>query len=510
MGNTRTRRVPKRVDRRKASTPRSTGRSVTHGTPQDPPLNADVASSDTDQVLSDADESSSQADQVSAESDQRSSDRDQASADRVQARTTNLTPALEQAFDASREEREASSEQRAASQAERTSTSRDREVTGQFRAVLDAGPNGVVGTDALGAILYANVHFERMFGYEVGTLIGQPIESLIPDVAVPRNVGPVKRSAGVSERELALEPEKVGRRRDGTEFPIDVALSPIETSEGLQLFATVVDISARKAAESRRLHAQKLESIGRLAAGIAHDFNNMIFAIQGYATILADDLGPATRADLDPDDSLVSVHAISLAAERAANLTAQLLAFSRNQVVNPVVLDLNIAITTIAPLLRQMIGKPIQLRLKLKTSPGLIRADPGWIDQIVMNLVVNARDAMPRGGEALIETGRMECSDVQIIGDVEVQPGSYVFVSVTDTGEGIDGDSRSRIFEPYFTTKELGQGTGLGLATTHGIVTQAGGHILVESELGRGASFKLLFPRVEPERAARRRAVSAG
>ena len=509
MGKARTDRVIKRDTRRAKPLSRPTS-----GRPSDDPAavkrapDSDSSPPGADQVLSDADRTASAADQVSADADQRASDSDQASADRVQARTADIPPALERAFEASRASREAGSEQRQASGVDRTNTSRDREVTGRFRAVLDAGPNAVVGTDTAGIIVYANEHLESMFGYQVGTLVGQPIEDLIPEAAVARHVGKRERYAEhPADHDMSDGPERVGRRIDGTAFPVEVTLTPIETNDGLQVFATVVDISARKAQDSRRLHTQKLESIGRLAAGIAHDFNNMLFAIQGYATILADELGPAGRADLDADESLESVHAISLAAERAANLTAQLLAFSRNQVVNPVVLDLNVAITTIAALLRQMVGKPVRLQLRLQRSPSLIRADPGWIDQIVMNLVVNARDAMPRGGSVIIETGRLDCASTKVIADVEVPAGSYAFVSVTDTGSGIDSDSRAHIFEPYFTTKPIGKGTGLGLATTHGIVNQAGGHILVESEMGHGASFKLLFPRIEPN--PRKRRVSA-
>jgi PAS domain S-box-containing protein len=343
-----------------------------------------------------------------------------------------------------------------------------------------------------------------MFGYEVGSLVGRPIDWLVVASTGPGNIE--HRRTLLDEpvpREMGLDHDLMGRRQDGSEFPVDVSLTPIETTDGLQVFATVIDITARKRAESRLLHAQKLESIGRLAAGIAHDFNNMLFAIQGYANILTDDLGRVRRDEVDLGDSIVSVNAISLAAERAANLTAQLLAFSRHQVVAPANLDLNAAIRMIDPLLRQVIGKGIRLRLALHGGPTLIHADPGWIDQIVVNLVVNARDAMPDGGKVLIETGRLDLDEATVLRDVEVQPGSYVFVTVADTGIGIDPGVREQIFEPYFTTKEFGKGTGLGLATTHGIVSQAGGFILVTSEPDQGASFQLLFPRAQ--RGGRRR-----
>jgi two-component system cell cycle sensor histidine kinase/response regulator CckA len=468
-----------------------------------PPASLSAADVDSahpggDQAFSDADQTASAADQISADSDQRSSDRDQAAADRDHEASTNLTATEEHAYDASRDDREAGSEDRLASQVDRSNTTREREITGLFRAVLDAGPNGVIATDADGTIMYANEDVEHMFGYPDGALIGQPVEVLMPSGLSANHV---KLRKGFIEvpvaRPMGIGPDRIGRRLDRTEFPIDVSLTPIETSDGLRVFATVVDITARKAEESRRLHTQKLESIGRLAAGIAHDFNNMLFAIQGYATLLTQDLAPEGRANLDLDDSLVNVQSISLAAERAANLTAQLLAFSRRQVVSPAVIDINGAVTTIEPLIRQLVGREIRLNLALDGSPGLIEADPGWIDQIVMNLVVNARDAMPDGGTVVIETGRLHVKAPELIDDVLVQRGSYVFLAVTDSGVGIESDAREHIFEPYFTTKEFGKGTGLGLATTHGIVSQAGGYILVASEPGHGATLKLLFPRVD-------------
>jgi PAS domain S-box-containing protein len=473
-------------------------RTATSAAPTAPLLAPDALSSGSDQALSDADQTSSAADQLTADSDQRSSDRDQAASDREHDAASDLSAADERAYDSSRDAREAATDQRTANQVERTNTTHEREATGRFRAVLDAGPNGVVATDARGVIVYANAHLERMFGHEVGALVGRPIDCLVVASTGPGDIE--HRRTLLDEpvpREMGLDHDLMGQRQDGSEFPVDVSLTPIETNDGLQVFATVIDITARKRAESRLLHAQKLESIGRLAAGIAHDFNNMLFAIQGYANILTDDLERASRDGTDLGDAVVSVDAISLATERAANLTAQLLAFSRHQVVASADLDLNAAIRTIEPLLRQVVGKGIRLRVALVGGPTVIHADPGWIDQVVVNLVVNARDAMPDGGKVLIETGRLDLDEATVLCDVEVQPGSYVSLTVADTGIGIDPGVREQIFEPYFTTKEFGKGTGLGLATTLGIVSQAGGFILVTSEPGQGASFQLLFPRVQ-------------
>ena len=254
---------------------------------------------------------------------------------------------------------------------------------------------------------------------------------------------------------------------------------------------------ARNAAESQLLQAQKLESIGRLAGGIAHDFNNMLFAIHGYAELLTEDLAPASRARFDPDSALRNVTQISHAADRAAALTAQLLAFSRQQMVTTKVLDINAAVVKIEPMLTQLIGENVQLVLKLDDSVGNIRADAGQIDQIVVNLVVNARDAMPNGGTVTIETGAALFEEPYAIDHVGVDPGAYVLLAISDNGMGMDRATRDHLFEPFFTTKEVGKGTGLGLATTYGIVHQAGGHIWVYSEPGHGSAFKLYFPRMD-------------
>jgi signal transduction histidine kinase/CheY-like chemotaxis protein len=274
-------------------------------------------------------------------------------------------------------------------------------------------------------------------------------------------------------------------------------LSPLKSSEGTLVTSAIRDISARKEAEGQLLAAQKLESIGRLAGGIAHDFNNMLFVIHGYAELLLEDLAPANRDRLDPDGLQLSVNEISQAAARAARLTAQLLAFSRQQIISLSVLDPNAAIDGLEPMARQLIGENIRLVLKLGHDVGHLRGDAGQFDQILVNLVVNARDAMPGGGTVTIETDNVLVDEPYAIEHFEVKPGPYVLISVTDTGVGMDRSTRDHIFEPFFTTKQIGKGTGLGLATTYGIVRQAGGHIWVYSEPGLGSSFKVYFPRVD-------------
>jgi PAS domain S-box-containing protein len=368
----------------------------------------------------------------------------------------------------------------------------------RFRTVLEAGPNAVVAIDARGRIVYVNLQVEATFGYGPDEVLGQPIELLLPERVALRHVG--HRDGFVAHpvaRPMGIGLDLAGRRRDGSEFPVEISLAPVETADGLQVFATVVDITARKGAENQLLQAQKLESLGRLAGGIAHDFNNMLFAIHGYGELLAQDLAPDARADFDADRALRNVDAISQAAERATALTAQLLAFSRQQVVTSKVLDMNAAVTKIEPMVRPLIGEDVRLILKLDPAAGHVRADSGQIDQIVVNLVVNARDAMPDGGTVTIETGNVTFDEPYAIEYFDVTPGNYVLLAVSDTGVGMDSTTREHIFEPFFTTKDVGKGTGLGLATIYGIVRQAGGHIWLYSEPGHGSAFKLYFPRVD-------------
>src|ERR1035437_3074206 len=355
-----------------------------------------------------------------------------------------------------------------------------RESEAKYRGLLEAAPDAMVVVDEAGEIVLLNLQAEKQFGYQRDELIGQRVKNIIPEGFAERLIADDLRSAADAlAQEIGAGIELVGRRKDGTEFPIEIMLSPLESAEGILVTAAIRNISVRKEAESQLLQAQKLESIGRLAGGIAHDFNNMLFVIHGYAELLSDDLASTNRARLDPDSALVSVNAISSAAERAAMLTAHLLAFSRQQVISPSVLDLNAAIGGPEPMVRQLIGENMRLVVKLDHDVGCIRSDAGQLDQILVNLVVNARDAMPDGGTVTIETENVTVDEPYAIAHFDVRPGLYVVLSVTDTGVGMDRATRERIFEPFFTTKDPGKGSGHGLATTYGIVRQAGGHIWV-------------------------------
>jgi two-component system, cell cycle sensor histidine kinase and response regulator CckA len=369
---------------------------------------------------------------------------------------------------------------------------------GASAAVLEASPNAIVGVDASGLITYLNEHAALTFGYAREELIREPIERLLPEEAAARHV--VQRDRLLARpvgRPHGIGLDLAGRRKDGSQFPVEISLTPVDLPDGPQVFATIVDITARKAAEQQLLEARKLESIGRLAGGIAHDFNNVLFAIKGYAELLTEDLSPERRDQLDADEARKSVEAIGDAATRAATLTAQLLSFSRRQMIRPEVVDLNEAISGVEPLLRPLLGEPARLFVNLDPEAGRLRVDHGQLDQILINLVINARDAMPAGGTITIESGNAELDAAYALLHPDVVPGPYVYLSVIDTGQGMDPETREHIFEPFFTTKAHGQGTGLGLATTYGIVHQSAGHIEVESEPGKGASFTLYFPRVD-------------
>ncbi len=363
--------------------------------------------------------------------------------------------------------------------------------------MLDASPDAVVAVDAEGRVRYANPSVETTFGWPPTELIGEPIEVLIPGPLTDRHV---RHRSGfmdrASARPMGIGLDLAGRRRDGTTFPVEISLAPVDTPAGRLVYAMVVDISARKTLEAQLLEAQKMESIGRLAGGIAHDFNNMLFAIRGYVDLTLEDL--AAAGEVIPTRAVRSnVAAMGEAADRASVLTSQLLLFSRRQTAHPVVTDLRDAVASIEPLLRRVIGEQAQLAIRLDPETGEVRIDPGQLDQIVMNLVVNARDAMPSGGVITLETGNATFDEAYAMEQIDVSPGSYVMFAVSDTGSGMDRETRRHIFEPFFTTKEPGKGTGLGLSTIHGIMRRAGGHIWLYSEPGRGTTFKLYFPRVD-------------
>jgi PAS domain S-box-containing protein len=277
-------------------------------------------------------------------------------------------------------------------------------------------------------------------------------------------------------------------------------VEPLRTAEGeLQgAICMALDITDRKQLEEQLRQAQKMEAVGRLAGGIAHDFNNLLMVIQGYADLLTERLA-------DGDPLRRNAEQIQTASQRATSLTRQLLAFSRKQMLAPKVLNVQSVVAEMEKILRRLIGEDIQLETSSAPDLGLIKADRSQIEQVILNLAVNARDAMPEGGRLTIETANVELDKAAAHPPAVLSPGKYVMLAVTDNGCGMDAETQAHIFEPFFTTKEKGKGTGLGLATVYGIVKQSGGYVWVYSEPGRGTSFKVYLPRIEEEPAARGR-----
>ncbi|MGA2114446.1 MAG: PAS domain S-box protein [Bryobacteraceae bacterium] len=359
-----------------------------------------------------------------------------------------------------------------------------------LRALLESVSQAILGTDPQGEIVLVNKRAQEMFGYTREELLGASIELLLPETR--RAAHKLERTAYFDHphtRPMGIGMDLAGRRKDGSEFPVEVSLSFIESPEGLFGIAFVTDISQRKTLEQQLMHAQKMEAVGRLAGGVAHDFNNMLTVISGYNRMILDDLPPSSELRGYIEETLK-------AADRAASITSQLLAFSRRQVMQPAVVDVNHVITHAEKMLRRLIGEDIELDLSLADGLDPIRADPNHLEQAIVNLAVNARDAMPAGGRLRIHTTAVTLDEDFTRIHPALSPGSFLLIDVSDTGEGMDGATVAHIFEPFFTTKERGKGTGLGLATVYGMVRQAGGDVQVTSQPGNGSTFHLYFPTV--------------
>ena len=347
----------------------------------------------------------------------------------------------------------------------------------------------IMMTDLEGTIVYVNPAFERISGWTREEALGQKpsiLKSGQQDDAIYRRLWETLARGEVWTGRL------VNRKKDGTLFEEEATMSPVRDPSGeiLNYVAAKRDVTAARQLEQQLFQAQKMEAVGRLAAGIAHDFNNLLGVISGYGEIVMSGLGAA-----DPlrDD----VGQILKAAERAATSTRQLLAFGRKQILQTQVVDLNAVVFESEKLLPRLLGENVEVSIRLEPDLGRVRADPGQLNQVLLNLLLNARDAMPDGGRITIATGNAELDSTYAVTHSQVRPGSYVLLSVTDTGQGMDAATQARIFEPFYTTKPSGKGTGLGLATVHGIVQQSGGQVYVYSEVGVGTTFKIYLPRVD-------------
>jgi two-component system cell cycle sensor histidine kinase/response regulator CckA len=363
----------------------------------------------------------------------------------------------------------------------------------RFRKLFDANTIGIVIADLSGNTLEANDAYLGMLGLTREELI----EGKVPwaELTPPEYSGRDQVAVEALQRTGIAPPwEKELFRKDGTRVPILIGMAMLEATE-TSCIAYIVDLSERRRLEGQFRQAQKMEAVGQLAGGVAHDFNNLLTVILGYTDLLAAKLDPRSPHSED-------LNAIRSAGERAATLTRQLLAFSRRQVLERKVLDLNALTLHTESMLRRLIGEDIHLVTVLDPALRPVFADAGQLEQVIMNLAVNARDAMPRGGKLTIETANVELDDAYARVHGPVKPGSYVMIAVSDTGVGMNADTLAHIFEPFFTTKERGKGTGLGLATVYGIVKQSGGYIWVYSEVGKGTTFKTYLPLAEGGAAA--------
>ncbi len=361
-----------------------------------------------------------------------------------------------------------------------------KQANEHLAAVIQSSPLAIYTLDPASTVLTWNRAAEALYGWRAEEVIGRPLPTIGHDV---EDHGRLRDR--VLRGEALRGVEVTRRRKDGTSVNGSLSVAPLHDAAGrvTGILSIAADVTELRQLEGQYRQAQKMEAVGRLAGGIAHDFNNLLTAIIGTTALVLEDLGLEARARLD-------IQEIEKAAKRAAGLTRQLLIFSRQQVLEPRALDLNALVANLEKMLHRLIGEDIELLTKPAASLGAVRADAGQLEQAIVNLVVNARDAMPQGGRLTIETAEVELDRGYVAGHVPTQPGRYVLLAISDTGVGMDGATKARLFEPFFTTKEPGRGTGLGLATVYGIVKQSGGYIWVYSELGHGTTFKIYLPRV--------------
>ncbi len=366
-----------------------------------------------------------------------------------------------------------------------------REGAERLRAVVETAVDGVILIDARGLIQMFNPACERLFGYGAEEVIGENVRMLMPEPyrgehdTYLRNYGETN-----IPRIIGIGREVVGLRKDGSTFPMDLSVGEAK-QDGASIFVGVIhDLSSRKRTEEQLVQAQKMETIGQLSGGIAHDFNNLLTVILGNAEALA------VRLKAREDLRLLAEGIVS-AAERGAELTQRLLAFSRRQRLQPAVVNCNALVEDMQVLLRRMLREDIDLRIGIAPRPVLALADPVQLDSAIMNLALNAQDAMPNGGVLTLTTDEVELEGGMLGHGADVKPGRYVSVCVTDDGAGMSPETLERAFEPFFTTKEVGKGSGLGLSMVYGFVKQSNGHVTIYSEADLGTSVRIYLPAAE-------------
>lgn len=372
-----------------------------------------------------------------------------------------------------------------------------RKSEARYRLLAENATDIIWTSDLNFMLTYVSPSIKYSLGYNVEEVVAQPMATFLtsPSLreirqALQEELAQEQMNQNGSPRTWTLQLEAICK--NGSTLWTEVKMAFMYGPEGQPsgILGVTRDISERKRLEEQLRQAQKMEAVGLLAGGIAHDFNNLLTAILGYSNLLL--------ADLSEDSPLRSdIVGIKRASERAATLTRQLLAFSRQQVLKPELLNLNNIVANMGEMLHRLIGEDIELVTLHGAESAWVKADPSQIEQVIINLVVNARDAMPQGGKLIIETNQVELDETYTRSHIGVKPGRYVLLAISDTGQGMDTETQARIFDPFFTTKEQGKGTGLGLATVHGIVNQSGGHIWVYSEPGQGTTFRVYLPQAE-------------
>lgn len=362
-------------------------------------------------------------------------------------------------------------------------------------SVLSNAVDAIITCDERGVMLSFNRVAERMFGYAASEVVGHNVRLLMPEPYHSQFGEYLANYLRTGQAKvIGLGKEALGRRKDGSTFPVELGVSEFFLDGRRHFNGVVRDITDRKKLEDQLRQSQKMEAVGRLAGGIAHDFNNLLTVICGYGELLLEKIQP-------PNPNRELLEYIMEAGGRATRLTSQLLAFGRKQVLELKVLDLNDLVKNVEKMIQRLLGEDVRLHAELDATIGVVRADPGQIEQVLMNLAVNARDAMPQGGDLTIETQTVELDERDCRERPDARPGEYVRLTVTDTGCGMSPEVQARIFEPFFTTKPVGKGTGLGLPTVYGIVRQSEGFIVVNSKLNEGTTFQIYLPQLGLRRA---------
>jgi two-component system cell cycle sensor histidine kinase/response regulator CckA len=373
---------------------------------------------------------------------------------------------------------------RANEELDRRKTRELRDSQNRLALIVDSSQDAIIGKTLDGIVTHWNKGAEQMYGYTAQEMVGKPISLLAPPEHIDEILNILRRIRGGEGVEYF---ESVRITKDGRRLHVSISVSPIRDSDGTIVGASTIarNITAQKKVEDQLRQSQKMEAVGRLAGGVAHDFNNLLGIVTACVELLRSRVA---------DNDLEYLDNIREASKRGASLTRQLLAFSRRQPAQTELVDVNQRLREVGKLLKPLMGDDVEISILPRSTTAIVEVDPSQLDQIVLNLAVNARDAMPHGGKLILETGVFDFEESFTREHPSMSAGRYVMLAVSDNGIGMDEATRGRIFEPFFTTKELGKGTGLGLSTVYGIVGQSNGHIWVYSEPSHGTTFKIYLP----------------